>query len=114
MQAMGVVGVNRENSNSNFVGYVVDLFDKNEDFHLIFCPEGTRQAAYKWKTGFYHAALEAGVPLVLTYLDYKEKIACVYGIVYPTGDYERDMEPIQEIYKDVSPRYPENYNQQIY
>lgn len=37
---------------------------------LALSPPGTRSRARHWRTGFYHIARSAGVPIVLGYLDY--------------------------------------------
>ncbi|MGE5391601.1 MAG: 1-acyl-sn-glycerol-3-phosphate acyltransferase [Deltaproteobacteria bacterium] len=109
LRALGGVPVERSKS-QNFVDYVADILAKSREMRIIFCPEGTRKAAASWKTGFYFAALKAGVPLVLTSLDYQKKIACIGATFYPTGDYIADMTPVQEFYRDVHPRNPEGFN----
>ncbi len=70
-------------------------------------PEGTRSYAKRWKSGFYHIALEAGVPIILGYLDYKKKHAGIGPVFHPTGDYEKDLEEIQAFYRGVTAKYPE-------
>ena len=110
---MGAIGVDRS-KHSNLVDYAVSLFEKREQLVLMVPAEGTRKRVEKWKTGFYHMAKLAGVPISLGYLDYKKKIAGVGGLYPLTGDFEKDMLHIQGFYKDIPAKYPENYNPNIF
>ena len=49
-------------------------------------PEGTRGKTRHWKTGFYYIALQAQVPIVLAYMDYKRKLSGMGPVFTPTGD----------------------------
>lgn len=91
----------------------MDLFNKSKELKILISPEGTRKTVKKWKTGFYYTALGANVPIVLSYLDYKEKIACMGPIIYLTGDFVRDMQPVIEFYSHITPKDPLNYDLQI-
>ena len=70
---LGGVPVDRRQKN-NFVSATVEAFHQNERLHLVIAPEGTRKKVDKFKTGFYHIARLAGVPIVLTKFDWKNKI----------------------------------------
>jgi len=69
---VGGVPVDRSASH-NFVDQVVDLFNKAPAFAIALSPEGTRKKVDRLKTGFYHIARKAGVPLILLAVDYKNK-----------------------------------------
>ncbi len=108
---MGAISIDRtQKSNthkkSNQVHMMTEILDKSEKLILIIAPEGTRKYAPRWKTGFYHIALGAKVPIILGYLDYTKKEAGIGPIIYPTGDIEKDMEQIQNFYKDKIGKYP--------
>ncbi|GBF34776.1 acyltransferase [Desulfocucumis palustris] len=111
-KATGAFGVDRKKSN-NMVNDIVELFSKSKELKILISPEGTRKTVRKWKTGFYHTALGADVPIILSYLDYKKKIACIGPVLYPTGDLVKDMQPVFEFYRDITPRHPLNYNLEI-
>jgi len=113
LKALGGVPVVREKS-QNYVDFMANLLKTERDMRIIVCPEGTRKAAVQWRTGFYYAALKAGVPLVLTALDYQRKIACIGATFYPSGDYIADMTPVQEFYRKVHPRNPEGFNPNLF
>jgi 1-acyl-sn-glycerol-3-phosphate acyltransferase len=63
-------------------------------FWLALAPEGTRSHAPHWRSGFYHLALAAKVPLVIVYMDYPNKILSVVDIVHLTGEVDADMAAI--------------------
>lgn len=74
------------------------LFDSYDELILVITPEGTRSKVTKWKTGFYHIAKMANVPIVLSYLDYRNKKGVVGKIMYPSDDLEADMKEIMAFY----------------
>jgi hypothetical protein len=55
-------------------------------------------------------AVGAGVPIALGYLDYKNKVAGVGKIIYPSGDMKKDMKEIMLFYKDIHPKHPEKFS----
>lgn len=89
------------------VGLMVDMLATYDNLLLMIAPEGTRQYAPQWRTGFYYTALQAQVPLVLSYLDYARKEAGIGPIFYPTGCIEEDLKEIQAFYRDKSGKYPD-------
>ena len=76
----------------------------------MITPEGTRARRTQWKTGFYYAALKAGVPICLGYLDYAKKEAGVGPALYPTGNLEADMRKIMDFYRNIKGKYPELFS----
>lgn len=110
---LGAIGVDRSKHN-NLVDFAVKLYNSSESLILMVPPEGTRKKAERWKTGFYHMAKNANVPVSLGFLDYKNKIAGVGGTYKLTGVFENDMEHIQDFYKNIEGKFPEQYNKSIY
>lgn len=110
---LGAIGIDRS-KHSNTVDYAASLFEEYENLVLLVPAEGTRKRVEKWKTGFYHIAKKAGVPVSLGYLDYKKKIAGVGQMIHLSDSFEKDMERIEDFYKDVSGRHPELYNPKIF
>jgi 1-acyl-sn-glycerol-3-phosphate acyltransferase len=106
----GGLPVNRSKKNS-LVDQLAKKFNETDKLVILVPPEGTRSKVEKWKTGFYHTANQANVPVSMGYLDYKKKEAGIAGLFYPTGDIEKDMPKIQGYYKNVSAKFPENYGQ---
>ncbi len=89
---------------------MVDLFSRNKELVVLVTPEGTRALRTKWKTGFYHVAVGANVPIALGYLDYKNKIAGVGKMIYPSGDMQKDMKEIMAFYKNIPAKFPEKFS----
>lgn len=110
---MGGIPVDRTKHNS-LVEFTIDLFDNREELVLGLAPEGTRKRVERWKQGFYHIAIGANVPIVLSFMDYKKKEAGVGKILYPSGNLDEDMSIIEEFYKSVTPKFPAYFNTKIY
>ena len=83
---------------------------KRDRIYLVITPEGTRSLARTWKKGFYYIALEAGVPIVLGFVNYPKKEAGFGPVFYPTGDYNKDIKEIWKFYYDKGAKHPENFN----
>jgi 1-acyl-sn-glycerol-3-phosphate acyltransferase len=106
MKWMGGIPVDR-GAKSRTVEQMTDLFNKNEKFILAIAPEGTRHKAKGWKSGFYHIAEKAHVPVQLAFLDYSTKTGGAGPLIYPSNDLERDMEKIGAFYGTVKGKYPD-------
>ena len=78
--------------------------------HVVVTPEATRSRREKWKTGFYHVATEANVPIILGFIDYKTKQAGLAEVFHTTGDKEADMRHIMAFYQTTTPKYPELFS----
>ncbi|GGC20922.1 1-acyl-sn-glycerol-3-phosphate acyltransferase [Pseudoduganella buxea] len=77
-------------------------------YWLCITPEGTRGYRPYWKSGFYHLALEAKVPLCLVYLDYPNRTLGMADHLWLTGDQEKDMAAIRAVYAGHLGKHPEN------
>ena len=102
------------NSKNNVVNQISELFNLKEKFIIGISPEGTRKRVDSWKTGFYHISVKANVPILLVKMDYKNKEIGIIDTLKPTGNLEEDFYFIQEKYKDIIGKIPENYNPKIY
>lgn len=107
LRALGGIPVDRSSSH-NLVDQAVAMFNEKENFILAIAPEGTRQYAPKWKTGFYYIALKAQVPIVFAYIDFPNKTVGLGQAFYPTGDIDKDMEAIMAFYRLIKGKHPEN------
>lgn len=112
MRWVGAVPVDRANSakGNALIETAVKYFNKEEHFTLLITPEGTRKAVTKWKRGFYHIAMKANVPILLTYIDYKTKHMGVGPAFWPTGDYNADFPKIKAFYNDKNAKHPEGWH----
>lgn len=112
LKASGAIGVNREKS-SNLVEAIIDIINKADDMVVVIPAEGTRKLVKKWKLGFYYVALGAGVPIVMSYLDYEKKVGGIGSMFYPTGNLVEDMQQMRDFYKNIVPKHPENCSLEI-
>jgi len=103
---LGGIPINRGRSN-NVVEQMVEKFHETERLILTIPPSGTRKKVKKWKSGFYHIAEQAKVPVVLGFLDFKKKTGGIGPLVTLTGDMEQDMMVIRSFYADIEGKYPE-------
>lgn len=100
MTALGCVPVDRS-APQDLVRQMCEAFDASETMLLAIPPEGTRDRRPTWKSGFYHIARGAGVPIFLTVLDYGTRTIKVSGVFHPTGDYDADIVAIRAHYRDA-------------
>jgi 1-acyl-sn-glycerol-3-phosphate acyltransferase len=108
-RSLGGIPVDRSKKN-NFVDEVKRVFDEHEELFLVIAPEGTRSRTTRWKTGFYHMAKGANVPIALAYIDYGKRECGVGKVLHPSGDMEKDFSIIEDFYRSVTAHHPENFN----
>ena len=80
------------------VGEMAREFAAHERFWLAIAPEGTRKKVHKWKSGFWHIARAAKVPIIPIYFHYPEKTIGFGPLIHLTTDADADMARIREFY----------------
>ena len=98
---LGGIPIDRSQSH-NVVEQSIQAFQKLERLIMVVPPEGTRKKVSYLKTGFYHIASGANVPIVLGFLDYKRKAGGIGPTFYPTGRLEEDLQRIQAFYATIT------------
>lgn len=109
---LGLIPVDRSHSNG-VVGASAQAFAERDALFLGMAPEGTRHNADTWRTGFYHIAVQAQVPIVVCVLDYGKKELRIDLTLTPSGDQEADMKTILACYKGVTPARPERLSRPL-
>jgi len=107
MRWLGGVPVDRSRR-SNLVEQAAERLRTTDRLFLVIPPSGTRRRARHWKSGFYHIARSARVPVVCAFLDYERKVGGVGPVFIPSPDLGADMERLRVFYRDVRGKYPEN------
>ena len=102
---LGGIPIDRSQAN-NVVEQSIAQFAASDNLVLTIPPAGTRKRVLNWKTGFYHIANGAGVPIAMGFLDYKKKIGGIGAVIQPTGDIGADMDVVRAFYADISGKYP--------
>ena len=93
--------------NSNTVDNIVRIFNARRVFRLALAPEGTRKKVEQLRTGFYHIAQKANVPIVMVAFDFGKKEIKIGEPFYATGSIESDFEKINRFYSGVKGKIPE-------
>ncbi|QDP72860.1 acyltransferase [Legionella israelensis] len=106
LKAMGGIPVDRSKS-QDLVEQAVQLFEQKEKFVLGITPEGTRSPVKRWKTGFYHIANKAKIPIVMVGFDYAKKEIIINEPFWPTGDINKDFPQVLDFYRGIQGRYPQ-------
>lgn len=108
MRALGGIPIVRH-QRGNLVAAMTAAFDERERLGLVVPAEGTRAYVDYWKSGFYHIARSAGVPIVPSYLDYARRRGGFGPAFHPTDDLVADMDRLRTFYADKQGRYPERF-----
>ncbi len=105
---IGVIPVKRESA-QGLTQQIVEKIKQQDKIWIGLAPEGTRKQASSIKSGFYHIAHAAQLPIVLFSFDYQEKTIRCLGVFTTTGDYEQDLSAILKIYQgQFSAKHPYN------
>lgn len=106
---LGLVAVDRGNIHNDLVAKAVETLKSSDNVCIVITPEGTRKPVKRFKRGFYQIAMQAGVPIALGFMDFKNKRAGYGPTIYPTGDYEADVEQMVEFFNRHTPCHPEGW-----
>ncbi|OYZ44409.1 MAG: glycerol acyltransferase [Acidovorax sp. 16-64-162] len=90
MRWLGGIPVNREQSSNLVASSAQAMRAAKGPMQLVVPPDG-----------FYFIAQEAGVPIVLAFVDYGRKVGGLGPVFEPTGDLERDMADIKAFYAPI-------------
>lgn len=102
MLDMGGVPVDRS-QRANYVSQVVKAFEDAEELALVIAPEGSRTSQGEWRSGFYHIAMAAGVPIVPAWVNHDAMTGGMGEPLMPTGDYRADLAKLAAFYREKRP-----------
>ena len=105
MKDMGGVPVDRSRK-GDYVAQMIEEVARRGELALVVAPEGTRSSVSGWRSGFYHIALGAGVPIVPAWVDNARMVGGLGPAIMPTGDYAADLAKIAAFYRSVMPGHP--------
>lgn len=101
---IGILPVQRD-SPHGLTHDIINVIQQHEKIWIAIAPEGTRNKAEKIKSGFYHIAHGAGLPIVVFAFDYAQKTIRCLDVLHTSGDYEQDLAKIMDLYQgNLSPK----------
>jgi 1-acyl-sn-glycerol-3-phosphate acyltransferase len=106
MRRLGGIPIDRAAAHAA-VDQMTRTIRSHDRFLLVITPEGTRKRTAHWKSGFYHMAVRAGVPVVPTALDYGRRECKIGPAMEMSGDVERDLEGFRRFFGGVQGKRPE-------
>jgi 1-acyl-sn-glycerol-3-phosphate acyltransferase len=80
------------------VEQMADQFRQRDAFWLGIAPEGTRKPVKRWKSGFWHIAHDAGVPIFPVAFHYPDKTIQLGPLFDASDDMDADMRRLREWY----------------
>lgn len=108
MRATGGMPIKRH-SGGNVVAGMVEEFAEVTDLVLVIPTEATRALAQYWKSGFYHIAREAGVPVVPSFLDFGQRRGGFGPAIELSGNVVEDMQYFRDFYQGMQGKFPEQF-----
>ena len=100
MRWCGGMPVNRE-APQGLVPQAVEAIMRAQAIFLAITPAGTRSSTRPWKSGFYHIAVAARVPIFPVVFDGSAKAIRFLPALEPSGDYAADLTRLQAVYAGV-------------
>lgn len=110
MRRLGGIPIHRDRK-SNLVEQMAESFATRERLALTVPAEGTRSYVPHWKSGFYHIAKLAEVPIVLGYLDYRRRRGGFGPALWVGESLREDMDEIRAFYSDKIGKYPDQFGE---
>jgi len=103
---LGGIPIRRSESH-NQVEQSIQQFNRNDQLILTIAPAGTRKRVIRWKTGFYHIARKANIPIYPVAFDFGTKVVIIKEPLIPTEDIENDFRQLIGFYAGTKGKYPE-------
>lgn len=97
---LGGIPVDRRAS-QGVVGACVKAFEATPALFLALAPEGTRKGVSQWRTGFYHIAAAAAVPIFPVAFDFRDHVVHLMPVFHPSGNLEADLPRIQALFEGI-------------
>jgi len=104
---LGVMPVNRRKS-TNFVDSIAVQLDQADELALLIAPEGTRSYKPTLKSGYYHLAKKANVPIVVAGPNYAEKTFTLMPARPVMDTFEEDQAQVIEFIRSQQGYHPQN------
>lgn len=104
---MGGIRVERGHPQQAVDSIAQAIISSKQRLCLAIAPEGSRHKKAGWRSGFFHIAKTAGVPIGLGYIDYARQVMGVGPVLTDVRDIDSVMLIMQDFYKNVTGKHPE-------
>lgn len=101
---MGGIPIDRT-KRANYVEQVADEFARRDHLALVIAAEGSRTTDGSWRSGFYHIAQAAQVPIVPAWVCNERMVLGFGEPVWPSGNYGEDLLKIAQFLRSKLPDY---------
>lgn len=98
LRGIGGVPVDRSRAHGAVEQAIAQLRHDRPTWFLL-APEGTRRQVRQWKSGFWHIARNANVPVLFAHFHYPERRMGLGPLMTPGDDPDADMATIREHYR---------------
>lgn len=106
LKSLGGIPVVRSSAH-NVVAQVSAEFARRDQMILGIAPEGTRRKVESWRSGYWHIARAAGVPILPVGLDYRRRAAVIGPLRDATDSLADDEAVFRKFFAGITPRHPE-------
>ena len=113
---LGGVGIDRskktEKNKGTQINNIAAVFKKYKEIAFIITPEGSRAKRTKWKSGYYHIAKQAGVPIVIMTANYETRHITFGPVLDPAKEsLETVMRKVMDFYREHGggAKFPEDF-----
>jgi 1-acyl-sn-glycerol-3-phosphate acyltransferase len=103
MRRWGGIPVDRSSAH-DVVTQIIDAFNSRPTVFLVITPEGTRKQVDRWKTGFWHIAKGAGVPILPIVFDWGSRVVHILPAFMPRDNVDADVAELQAKYAGIRGR----------
>jgi 1-acyl-sn-glycerol-3-phosphate acyltransferase len=83
------------------VAQVVEMIEAEPAVFLAITPAGTRSSVAPWRSGFYHIAHAAHVPILPIAFDGERRAIRLFAPFDTSGDYDADLPRLMALYEGI-------------
>jgi 1-acyl-sn-glycerol-3-phosphate acyltransferase len=97
LRRLGGMAIDR-GATKGVVEQMIDQFQRRDSLWLGIAPEGTRKPVTRWKSGFWHIAHDAGVPVFPVAFHYPDKTIQLGPLFDASADMHADIVRLRAFY----------------
>lgn len=97
LRKLGGIPIERS-ATHGVVEQICARFEAQPKLWMGIAPEGTRKPVKQWRTGFWHIARAAQVPILPVYFHYPERTIGVGPLFQTSEDLQADLRRLREFY----------------